>query len=660
MLKHVDVFSGIGGFTLALKDVSETKMYCDISPTSQQILRNLMRKGKIPTAPIVNDVKDLSKALTFKFDIMTAGFPCFPAGTPVLTATGFKAIEEVTLADELMTDRARYRPITNMQRKIYSGDMVSFRCRYSPHEIVCTENHPLFAKLPGSDPMWIPASTLTVEHLIGVPVNSQSQSPRFIFERRCNRETSKEIEFNITSPDDWFTIGYFMGDGWVQNTRKADGRLQYRVSFVIADHQVHDILPRLLKSMHLTVSRGGDGACTKYVCHNIKWWTVLSTLGKYAHGKTIPQWVEDAPIGSLQAFLDGYGAADGSCRYKNNNDHERLATVSMDLAYGMQRVLMKLGHIASVQYTARAPTTVINGRTVSQRGSYNLEWVPQPKRRCVSHCRDGYGWLKVARLSSAEVHDVPVYNFEVEEDHSYVVRNLAVHNCTGLSECGKREGLANVETALVSHLVSLARKHRPPLIMLENVPPITEPGVLKAVLAPFERMGYRIRWTLVPAYAVGLPHKRMRWFCAAFRSLPLLKRVAAGMKQHHRQEPPRCTREKDPTFNKRFPTLGYTVVPACIVVAFKHLAAAATDGRVEFPLPPAPDLGLTIRQGPLVFRKPMWPTPRTTPGSSKTLTARVAKDLPTTVRFEAKSTSQFMNIDWATWLMGYPRGWTEL
>ena len=597
MLKHVDVFSGIGGFTLALKGVSETKMYCDISPTSQQILRNLMRKGKVPSAPIVDDVKDLSKALTFKFDIMTAGFPCFPAGTPVQTALGLKPIENVGLGDEVMTHAGRYMPLVNIQRKRYSGGMVSFRCEHSPHEVTCTENHPLYAKLPGREAEWTPASVLTTEHLIGVPYSRRSVVPTF--------GSSEQVDL----PTDWFTIGFFLATD-------------------LSDTIWH--LKTLGLEAYLSKRR------------DLKWWTFLSTLGQGAYGHTVPQWVEDAPVDLLQAFVDGYIAADGCNRRKDNEPNRHLSTSSMDVAYGLQRVLMKLGHIASLR---------------SASGTYCLEWAEEDSGQ---YCRHGHGWLKVAHVSTSSAVQVPVFNFEVEGDNSYVVRNLSVHNCTGLSECGKREGLANVETALVSYLVTLARKHRPPLIMLENVPPITEPSVLKAVTAPFARMGYRIRWTLVPAYAAGLPHKRMRWFCAVFHSLPLLKRVAAGMSQHHRREPPRCTAEKDPTFNKRYRTLGYTVVPACIVLAFKHLAAATKDGHCEFPLPTPPDLGLTIRQDALVFRKPLWPTPRTTPGSSKTLTARVAKDLPTTVRFEVNSTSQFMNIDWAEYLMGYPRGWTSL
>ena len=232
--------------------------------------------------------------------------------------------------------------------------------------------------------------------------------------------------------------------------------------------------------------------------------------------------------------------------------------------------------------------------------------------------------------------------------------------CTGMSTAGKLEKFDNADTALFFHLVTLARQHRPPLIMLENVRQVLDPAILKTVTTPFIKMGYRVRWTLVPAYAVGLPHKRMRWFCACFLSLPLLKRVAVGMKQQRRKEPPRCVPVRDPAFLKRTALLGYTVVPACIVAAFKHMAACTHDGWCEYPIPVPPDLGLVIKQGSLVIRKPLWPTARAAPGTAVVLTDRCAKDLPTAVKFEVKSSSPFMNVDWCEWLMGFGKNWTAL
>lgn len=64
---------------------------------------------------------------------------------------------------------------------------------------------------------------------------------------------------------------------------------------------------------------------------------------------------------------------------------------------------------------------------------------------------------------------VRVYNLEVEEDHSYVVDGVAVHNCQSFSMAGKREGLSG-ESGLMLEYVRAVSELRPRWFLWENVP----------------------------------------------------------------------------------------------------------------------------------------------------------------------------------------------
>jgi DNA (cytosine-5)-methyltransferase 1 len=72
-LKVLDLFSGIGGFSLGLHKTGkyETKAFCEWDKTCQSVLRK-----NFPDVVIYDDIKDLSLNEDSGYDILTGGFPC--------------------------------------------------------------------------------------------------------------------------------------------------------------------------------------------------------------------------------------------------------------------------------------------------------------------------------------------------------------------------------------------------------------------------------------------------------------------------------------------------------------------------------------------------------------------------------------------------------
>lgn len=70
----------------------------------------------------------------------------------------------------------------------------------------------------------------------------------------------------------------------------------------------------------------------------------------------------------------------------------------------------------------------------------------------------------------------------------------------------------------VMHVIRTLCATRPPAVFLENVERIVsiQGGViLRGILTDLQSAGYRSRWTVVGACAVGAPHHRHRWFLVA-------------------------------------------------------------------------------------------------------------------------------------------------
>ena len=80
MLPTLDLFSGIGGLTHALRDVARPVGYCDNSKEAAAVLKRLMDENKIPLAPIYDDVRTLDGVKAFEGvhgpKMIVGGFPC--------------------------------------------------------------------------------------------------------------------------------------------------------------------------------------------------------------------------------------------------------------------------------------------------------------------------------------------------------------------------------------------------------------------------------------------------------------------------------------------------------------------------------------------------------------------------------------------------------
>jgi DNA (cytosine-5)-methyltransferase 1 len=77
MLNGLDLFSGIGGLSIALAPWVRSFAYCENDRYAQSVLLERMQFGDIPCGPIWDDVRTLEReALPMVPDIVYGGFPC--------------------------------------------------------------------------------------------------------------------------------------------------------------------------------------------------------------------------------------------------------------------------------------------------------------------------------------------------------------------------------------------------------------------------------------------------------------------------------------------------------------------------------------------------------------------------------------------------------
>ena len=146
--------------------------------------------------------------------------------------------------------------------------------------------------------------------------------------------------------------------------------------------------------------------------------------------------------------------------------------------------------------------------------------------------------------------------------------------CQDISTAGKREGIRGARSGLFFDWMRLVREVRPATLLMENVAALLGRG-LDAVMAELNISGYDAEWDCLPAAALGAPHRRDRVFVIARdrrsrdgtwslggRAKPIIKNLAAGLRQWSREPDIPRTIEKDSILNieARLERLGNAVV----------------------------------------------------------------------------------------------------
>lgn len=353
--------------------------------------------------------------------------PCFLPGTLVLTNRGYIEIENVVKKDLLLSHTGIMRKINKLYKTQYDGKIYNIKTEYHPHIIKCTPEHPFFVKKSvDSDTEWVNADKLKPNYFIGCPINKNEIIPTFSYtmtQRKRNGEPlENQIQLTLDNEEYWFMMGYYVGDGWLDwNGSK------YRFYFVFNENDMKTSYLRIREIVKLSEVKTSSTGCRKFEGRKFDWWNLLQNFGHLAHGKKIPEWVQDAPKKFIRKFIEGYIAADGC---KTNPDKLiNATTVSPHLAFGFQRLFLKLGRITSVRYYHMPETHVIQGRIVNQRNLYVVDKNLNDSKYRKSFIEGDYAWFNIYSIEEDNVDDEYVYNFDVETDHSYIVENLATHNC---------------------------------------------------------------------------------------------------------------------------------------------------------------------------------------------------------------------------------------
>lgn len=423
---------------------------------------------------------------TGAFEKYGANSNCFTGDTRVITETGSKPISEIRVGDVVLTAEGEYKQVTRVYARSYTGKMVSVKVQGLPDSVTMTAEHPVMVvkkadmqyhydrRRKGRED-WETMAANLIEHTAGADgfrdADNISVEDSVVLIKRdasygLNKLSRIPIDMIHNKPylvDEYdlltaYVFGLWVAEGCTNiRTKKTDKTKRYTPSDVKSalsiwtlnaekDKGSIEALVAFADKYGLSLHTQRQGAI---IHHRIGGSELAARIGQLfgngAKNKYIHRAVFGMPDEWKLAFLDGYLDGDGNV-YKTGKSTGTItaSTVSIQLAYDIQALVLSLGRKASITHTHNY---IRNGCFGHQDGDvYQVAICASQAVGLFRYCRriKDYAkvsndssknlllkdrlYMRVTKVSITEVIDIPVYNLEVADSHTYCVPFI-VHNC---------------------------------------------------------------------------------------------------------------------------------------------------------------------------------------------------------------------------------------
>lgn len=482
----------------------------------------------------IGDITQADEKSAPDFNTMFGGSPCFPAGTLVLTHSGYKCIEDLSLSDAVITHTGDFSRIRRIGK---TDEQPILRLKAQGNISICaTPNHPFWVRTKSkyeiTPPYWKELQDIDVNDYIGVPILRSDEYVYYVW--------VPEFVSGLTEEECWI-IGRYIADGYLRKNE---------IVLCIGKEKVDDL--NVIKSHKYKLLRK-SASC--FGCH-IKDEYLLDLiknigLDKKAHEKQIHiDFLTCLNEHQLRHLLDGYFSGDG-CVIGN---HVQATTVSRKLALTLSLAWQKAYKSGcNIYFDKRDPKHIIQGRVANQRDTYMFRAALHPTGHeyYIVDTENNCIWYPVRKVENLG-QKMDVYNIEVDDMHTYIANNIVVHNCQDFSIAGKQGGaswtckdcgltynpleahylkrnkcpqcgsttIEKTRSSLLVEWLRFLREKKPRFAIYENVKNIVGARFKETFdlfVRELEEYGYNVYWQVLNAKNYGIPQNRERVYCVIIR-----------------------------------------------------------------------------------------------------------------------------------------------
>jgi len=412
---------------------------------------------------------------------------CVTGDTWINTKTdGGKQAQDIQIGDEVLTHKGRYKKVTAVlptknQSGIYKLKVAS---RMTP--LYLTGNHQVLTNVG-----WVRTDELDKEkHFIAVNGDLEyveqdytidlkpfcARYEPYVKDGRIYKRISEKMRKSATSNGEYVdyvsnpyeyvdvcdNLSWAFGFWFAEGNVGMNGKYQPSgIGITYNDKDEKEMGNRWLDIIRNKFGINGKSSDTKFIRDGkTRSWSnsyassnivgeLFHSFGKGCKNKTIPQWIIDLPKSKLQLFLDGLLAGDG--HYNKKRDCYGITVSNPKMLLQIYQIGLKLGKTMSLQMQERA------GALATTKFTYTCSFknykLGLNKNRHATGIKFNDG-LYYAPIHTLEITDKceDVFDFTVEEDHSFSAAGVVLHNCFGSYIPDTMEGIMDkvAETAIMT------------------------------------------------------------------------------------------------------------------------------------------------------------------------------------------------------------------
>ncbi len=307
--------------------------------------------------------------------------------TPILTSRGYVAISDINVGDMVATHKNRWRKVTKLMRRKYTGPVCKVTMSDFPFTLVLTADHPMLASLSRQHAMLVSSNPGGEELLKNKPIDNTG--------------------------GDWLHVHHLKSGDWVMCVPPPEFDCK-----PVSSSSLAYMLGEILCDPTKNLSNFKDPAGKRGIYG-----------GMYTAGY-------DAKIAYIAALVDSNKCTIGPKIIWNEDDY-----------YVMLQV-RDLLHSCGIWNRVIADTITRDGKTVPTF-KVNIPWefcrpllkystrLSEPEHvATIMEASDGlnesydlYLNYQIKKVDIVNLVETQVYNIEVEEDHSYIMAGFVSHNC---------------------------------------------------------------------------------------------------------------------------------------------------------------------------------------------------------------------------------------